>query len=377
MPADDVPGPRGPVGSPPPVAGPLVASSLDRYHPTLEEFLAHVDRLRERSGWERSLREARIERVQAVDGGFDVDGHGRFRHVLLAPGQPGLNIPEELRFDPRVIHSYEPHDYAATVTVVGAGLAAATEWLNALEAGAEVVSVRRREPIRRLLNVPREYFSRRGLGAFHRLGAASVPRACGRCSLPPIRLATRGISRLPKRRQKDASASRPSLNGSEQVICATGFLSGFRHDPLLSRLVDEHRLETVDGCWIVVGPDGSIPALTDATRTLALAGAPRQWAFPAADTLAGARYVGAWLPAEGQGMSYTLRGRIESRLAALLPVVAVACVLTAVSRPLVAGPGGRAHGGRRARARRAGLRPLAAINLPGPRSPSASSSSAS
>ena len=35
----------------------------------------------------------------------------------------------------------------------------------------------------------------------------------------------------------------------------------------------------------------TVPGLTDAARTLALAGAPAQWAFPAADTLAGARYV--------------------------------------------------------------------------------------
>jgi cation diffusion facilitator CzcD-associated flavoprotein CzcO len=270
---------------------PLVASCLDRYHPTLDEFLGHVERLRECSGWERSLREARIERVRAVDGGFELDGHGPFRHVLLAPGQPGLNVPEELRADPRTVHSYEPHDYAATVTVVGAGLAAATEWLNALEAGAEVVSVRRREPIRRPLNVPREYFSRRGLGAFHRLGPgerAARLRALLVPSYPPgaawdeplARAAAEGRFRV-----------EPSLNGSEQVICATGFVCGFRHDSLLSRLVDEHALETVED-WIVVGPDGSIPSLTDATRTLALAGAPAQWAFPAADTLAGARYVG-------------------------------------------------------------------------------------
>jgi hypothetical protein len=31
--------------------------------------------------------------------------------------------------------------------------------------------------------------------------------------------------------------------------------------------------------------------LTDARRTLALAGAPAQWAFPAADTLAGMKYA--------------------------------------------------------------------------------------
>src|SRR5262249_52084648 len=116
-------------------------------------------------------RRARIGRIRAVESGFELDGHGTFRHVLVAPGYPGLNVPEKLRGNPRVVHSYEPHEYASTVTVVGAGLAAATEWLNALEAGSEVVSVRRREPLRRPLNVPREYFSRRGLAPFHKLGS--------------------------------------------------------------------------------------------------------------------------------------------------------------------------------------------------------------
>src|SRR5690349_10664781 len=147
---------------------PLLESALDRYHPTVDEFLSHVERLRERSGWDESVVLRRIERVQAVDGGFELEGD-RFRHVLIAPGHPGLNVPEELRDDPRVVHSYEPHGYAGTVTVVGAGLAAATEWLNALAAGAEVVSVRRREPQRQPLNVPRRYFSRRGLVEYHRL----------------------------------------------------------------------------------------------------------------------------------------------------------------------------------------------------------------
>ena len=41
----------------------------------------------------------------------------------------------------------------------------------------------------------------------------------------------------------------------------------------------------------MLDPDATVPALTDASRTLALAGVPAQWAFPAADTLAGARYV--------------------------------------------------------------------------------------
>jgi hypothetical protein len=58
-----------------------------------------------------------------------------------------------------------------------------------------------------------------------------------------------------------------------------------------ARLVADHGLETVDG-WIVLQPDATVPALTDASRTLALCGVPAQWAFPAADTLSGARYVG-------------------------------------------------------------------------------------
>jgi cation diffusion facilitator CzcD-associated flavoprotein CzcO len=271
--------------------GPLVASALDRYHPSVEDFLSHVAELRERSGWQRSVRRARVERVRAVDAGFELDGHGVFRHVLLAPGHPGLNVPDELRGDPRAVHSYEPHTYESSVTVVGAGLAAATEWLNALDAGAEVVSVRRREPVRRPLNVPREYFSSRGLAPFHRLASeerSARLHALLAPSYPPGRKFDEPLARAAAEGRFRVEAA---LNGSMQVICATGFRHGFRADSLLAALVDEHELSTVDD-WIVLDPDGTIPALTDDTRTIALAGAPAQWAFPAADTLAGARYAG-------------------------------------------------------------------------------------
>jgi hypothetical protein len=80
------------------------------------------------------------------------------------------------------------------------------------------------------------------------------------------------------------------LDGAPQVICATGFKRGYRHDPLLAALVAAHRLETADS-WIVLAADSTVPGLTDADRTLALAGAPGQWAFPAADTLVGAKYA--------------------------------------------------------------------------------------
>ena len=269
---------------------PLVASVCNRYHPSVEAFLAHVDELRVRTGWDASLRPARVARVRAVDGGFELDEHGAFRHVLLAPGHPGLALPEQLVGDPRAVHAYEPHEYARTVTIVGAGLAAATEWLNALEAGAEVVSVRRREPVRMPLNVPRTYCSRRGLAEFHRLGPdqrAALLRTLLAPSYPPGRRWDEPLARAAAEGRFRVEAS---VNGTEQVICATGFLRGFRHDPLLRRLVAEHELETADR-WIVLAPDSTVPVLTDERRTLSLAGAPAQWAFPGADTLVGAKYA--------------------------------------------------------------------------------------
>ena len=270
-------------------ARPLLESVLDRYHPTVDEFLSHVERLRERSGWDESFVQRRVGRVQAVDGGFELVGE-RFPHVLLALGHPGLNLPEELRDDPRVVHSYEPHDYAPTVTVVGAGLAAATEWLNALAAGAEVVSVRRREPARRPLNVPRQYFSRRGLAGYHRLTPRERIERLRTLTAPSYPAGPQWDEPLDLATREGRFRVEPSLNGSAQVICATGFRRGFRHDPLLTQLVAEHDLATADD-WLVLDPDSTVPGLSDAGRTLAIAGAPAQWAFPAADTLAGARFA--------------------------------------------------------------------------------------
>jgi hypothetical protein len=269
---------------------PLLETVADRYHPTVDEFLAHVEERRERSRWDESLELAHVERILAVDGGFELDGVGLFRHVLLAPGHPGLNVPEELRGDRRVVHSYEPHEYASTVTVVGAGLAAATEWLNALEAGSEVVSVRRREPIRRVLNVPRHYFSRRGLADFHRLSTRERVERLRSLLVPSYPPGRKWDEPLASAAAEGRFRVEASLNGTLQVICATGFLRGFGHDRLLTRLVADHGLETVEG-WIVLAPDSTVPALTDASRTLALSGVPAQWAFPAADTLAGAKYA--------------------------------------------------------------------------------------
>ena len=127
----------------------IARSLTNRYHPTVQLFLEHAEQVRARSGWEKSFAERRVAHLRAGESGFSVDGEGTFPHVLVATGHPGL-----VRL-PGAVHAYDPHDYEARVAVVGAGMAAATEWRNALAAGSEVVSIRRREPLRRPLNVPR------------------------------------------------------------------------------------------------------------------------------------------------------------------------------------------------------------------------------
>jgi len=268
---------------------PLIASVCNRYRPTVAEFLEHVEELGDRTGWAGRIRLDWVDRITASDGGFVVDRHGLFQHVLLAPGPAGLAVPDELAGDPRVVHAYQPHEFADRVAIVGAGMAAATEWLNALAAGSRVVSIRRREPERRQLNVPREMFSRRGLAGFQAADpvsrAASLRKLLGP-SYPPGRGWDEPLARAAREGRFRVAHE---VDGEPQVVCATGFRQGFVHNPLLRRLVAEHDLPTHDR-WIELATDSTIPALTDGSRTLALAGAPAQWAYPAADTLVGAKY---------------------------------------------------------------------------------------
>jgi cation diffusion facilitator CzcD-associated flavoprotein CzcO len=266
---------------------PLLATVASRYHPDVETFLAHAEDVRSKTGWSDSFTERRVECIRACDQGFELDGEGPFAHVLVATGHPGLARPTEL---PGAVHAYEPHEYASRVAIVGAGMAAATEWLNALAAGAEVVSIRRREPLRRPLNVPRVFFSKRGLGSYHALsneGRAAKLRELSAASYPPGAAWDEPLAQA-EREGRFRVETIP--NGAEQVICATGFKRGFLEDPLLARLVADHDLETF-GRWIVLSPDSTVPVLTDDSRTLALSGVAGQWAFPAADTIAGAKYA--------------------------------------------------------------------------------------
>jgi cation diffusion facilitator CzcD-associated flavoprotein CzcO len=261
----------------------LVETAANRYHPRVEDFVAHAQRVAERSGWSSSFVERRVEHVRAADGGFELDGEGPFAHVLLATGHPGLERV------PGAVHAYEPHEYATKVAVVGAGMAAATEWLNALAAGAEVVSIRRREPIRRPLNVPRPYFSKRGLASFHRLPHDARAATLEELSQPSYPAGPAWDGPIEAALREGRFRIEESPNG-HQVISATGFKRGWCHDLLLADLVEAHALET-HGRFIVLAPDSTLPTLTDDRLTLSIAGVAGQWAFPASDTIAGAKFA--------------------------------------------------------------------------------------
>ena len=77
----------------------------------------------------------------------------------------------------------------------------------------------------------------------------------------------------------------------------------------------------------MLAPDATVAQLTDSTRTLAVAGAPGQWAFPAADTLAGAKYAARRFLRRIQACPTRSRGRLETRLAIVLAPFVAACVL--------------------------------------------------
>ena len=269
---------------------PLLETVCNRYRPTVSDFLRHVAELRESCGWDESFTPHLVRTVRAASDGFAVDTQGVFRHVLLAPGHPGLALPTELERDARIVHAYQPHGYAPRVAIVGAGMAAATEWLNALGAGAEVVSVRRHEPVRRPLNLPRPLFTKRGLASFHATAPADRVELLRQFSEPSYPSGKEWDEPLERARRESRFRVEPSVDGERQIICATGFRRGYQHDELLRTLVDEHALEA-QRSWIVLAPDATVPALTTESRTLSLSGAPAQWAYPAADTLVGMKYV--------------------------------------------------------------------------------------
>ena len=84
---------------------PLVQTACNRYRPSVDEFLRHVDELRGRSRWDESIVADRVERVTAVAGGFELEiGSGTAEGLRIGSvtscshsGIPGPPFPPSSR----------------------------------------------------------------------------------------------------------------------------------------------------------------------------------------------------------------------------------------------------------------------------------------
>ena len=342
LPADVVPGPRGRAtrvrrGS----LAPLVRERLRplppdrRGVPRARRRAARAHRLGRRASAPRASSASR-----AVDGGFELDGarHVPPRAARARPSGPRTSRTSS-RATARAVHAYEPHEYADEVAVVGAGMAAATEWLNALAAGAEVVSVRRREP--------RAPAAQRAAAALHAPRPRRVPRDWRRASARRSSRALLGavvpagprVGRAARARRRRALPRRaPSSNGDR---------AGDLRDRLPARLPRTTRCSRGSSRstgsrrtdrWIVLAPDSTVPGAHGRRRARSsLAGVAAQWAFPAADTLVGAKYAARALPPQGGGdvVHAERTARVPARRGARCRSLA-ACVLARALHELVA-----------------------------------------
>ena len=150
----------------------------------------------------------------------------------------------------------------------------------------------------------------------------------------------------------DASQTRP--NGAEQVICATGFRAAGSTTRCLPTSSTAHALETYER-WIVLAPDSTVPALTDDVAHALARRRRRPVGLPRRRHDRRREVRGTRVPPPG--MSYTLRGRIESRLASTVP----ALLLALGAAPLVGDRARRADARARPRPRRGRLPPRAAV----------------
>ena len=210
------------------------------------------------------------------------------------------------------------------VAVVGAGMAAATEWRNALAAGAGSPPCGGGSPLRRPLNVPRPLLltPRARRASTRRRGARVALRSCALLapSYPPGREwdeplehgAARPLSRRDRGERRGADHLRHRLPARLRARAAA---RAARRRP---RARDPR---ATGSCSRPTAPCRRSPTTTHARarrrrRRSGRTRQPTRWS--------GAKYAAHGFLRRVKAMSYTLRGRLESRLLAALAPLAVA-----------------------------------------------------
>ena len=269
---------------------PLLQTSASRYHPRVDEFLAHAGALPSgAAGRAASSRGGSSGCARSTAASSSTARAVRARAARA--GHPGLRVPRSCAGSAR-----RARVRAARVRIEGG------RRRRRHGRGDRVAERTRRGRRGRLDPPPRAdpppaerpaaYFSQRGLAAYHRLDGyerAAMLEELAQPSYPP---GAAWDEPLRRRRSRGDSASSRASSSDEYPV------PGHLRDGVQARVParpaarpwSTHGLET-HGRWIVLDPDSTVPALTDRARTLTLAGGPAQWAYPAADTIAGAKYA--------------------------------------------------------------------------------------
>ena len=312
---------------------PLVRSIRRKYNPPVPSILTQASIVQRMLGWNDSKMGVRVGWLQREASPaphfvlFDDDANylGRAKHVMLALGHGPLQFPPVLaqaRTNPqladRIAQAYEAKAYApgGRYIVVGAGIAAVNEWVNALDIGASVISLLRSpEPEEQDLNAPRCLFEAYGIDAFAGLpfdermeflgkilkGTAPTRRswtakvAAGRAGgrfeqlMGEIDQAVPGPDgiRVHIKARDGSDLGWLDVTG---IVASTGFQKSSLTLPLLRRLVEHYGIP-VEAGRIPLQTNCGIPGLDQPQSRLCMMGLLANDVIPHGDTIAGLKYI--------------------------------------------------------------------------------------
>jgi hypothetical protein len=264
-------------------------------------------------------------------------GHG----PLAFPGIYGRARHDPATAD-RVVQAYEPKQYqaGARYIVIGSGIASTNEWVNAVEAGASCIALRRNpHPDEQDLNVPRCLFDGSGIDAFEGLSFEE--------RLNFLEVVLRGTT--PERRTWVSELKRAEKEGRFQevigeldeiepgpaglrahlrhhdgsdggwidaagIVCGTGFVKSHLALPLLRRLIQTYSIPVTRG-RIRIKTNCGVPPLDRPDSRLCLNGLLANTVVPNGDTIAGTKYVARRFVGDVVRAEHLRRRPIWSRMA--------------------------------------------------------------
>jgi hypothetical protein len=327
-----------------------------KYHPGVPEIMVEADVVQHASGWDDVRVPTRVGWLQREENPahfvlYDEQANfiGRAKHVMLALGHGPLVFPPVLakarETDPeiaaRIVQGYEPKAYHphGRYVVLGAGIASVNEWANALDAGAKVLALTRREiPDEQDLNVPRCLFEAQGIDIFQ--GASfdqriallgqvlrgTHPRREGwqdrvergvregrfEQALGEIAHVERGPAGL---RIQVSNSYGQDLGWLDVtgIICPTGFNKSALTLPLFRRLVEHYGVPVEEG-RIKLKTNCGMPRLDRPDSRLCLMGINANNVIPHGDTIAGLKYIARRFVADCARAERIRRRSFPSRL---------------------------------------------------------------